>query len=27
VDLDSQNADRMEYSCHLVKELTSSKVM
>jgi len=25
VDSDSQNADRMEYSCHLVKELTSSK--
>jgi hypothetical protein len=23
VDLDSQNADRMEYSCHLEEELTS----
>ncbi len=25
VDSDSQNADRVEYSCHLVKELTSLK--
>ena len=25
VDSDSQNADRMEYSCHLEKELTSTK--
>ncbi len=24
VDSDSQNADRMEYSCHIVKELMSS---